>query len=201
MRLINGVSNRWLMNWNFSWSQGLKTSLCILHNSTLSSSICLTYRTHGFRFTGFCVFSLQFRVFGSGQASGQGVCGRLYSGGHSLRRTPRRGKKKNPNTHILSLIKCFCFSNKVKPCVCWEKNLITVKCHKQQLWHRAKRKISEAFLWTSHSVTIIRITMTKYVHPHRRWIACRVRPDFSTTKASSFIVGMELDDVGLPRHS
>lgn len=50
-----------------------------------------------------CVFSLQDRAFGSGPGSGQGVAGPLHPAGHSLRRTPRWGKKPEFATQILHI--------------------------------------------------------------------------------------------------
>lgn len=68
-----------------------------------------------------CVFFLQLRVFGSRQASGQGVCGLLYPGGHSLRRTPRRGKKLSCTTQIIGCLYFFsCFISSVELGGCWD---------------------------------------------------------------------------------
>lgn len=49
-----------------------------------------------------CLFFLQFRLFGPGQAFGPGVSGLLYAGGHSFRRTSRGGKMKSHTTKTLT---------------------------------------------------------------------------------------------------
>ena len=67
--------------------------------------------------TGFslCVFSLQFGLFSSRQVSGQGVPGLLHPHGHSLRRTPRWGKKLSYTTQILSgCLYLSCFTSPVE---------------------------------------------------------------------------------------
>lgn len=160
MRIINKVSNQRLMNWD-----RILGNQCILHHRILFYCVCLVlfllysilcfsiFKLMPLGLTGLSVFFFQFRVFGSGQASGQGVSGLLYPGGHSLRRTPRRGKKKSCTAQILTgCLYLSCFTSPME--LNWaaaekETKSFTVKCHKQKRWQDVKWGI---FWNTSHSV-------------------------------------------------
>lgn len=138
--------------------------LCLLLSSIFYFSLLFYFQAHGYRVNRtLCVFSLQFRVFGSGQASGQGVSGWLYPRGHSLRRTPRWGKKLSCTTQIL-LTGCLYLTCLTSPMelnwVAAEKKTksFTMKC---QLWHYVKRRILEAMFGNTHSVIIITIILKK----------------------------------------
>lgn len=105
------------------------------------------------------VFSLQFRLFGSEQVPGQGIPGLLHPCGHSLRRTRTWGKKFSCTTQILTgCLYSSCFTHPVE--LNWlnagrDIKSLTVKCHKQQLWHYVKRGFLEAILGKAcHSVII-----------------------------------------------
>lgn len=150
------VCKQQLMNWNFL---GMKTNTCY---TTVPSSavffICLLwsiFKPMPKVLTGLCVLFLQFRVFGPGQASGQGVSGLLYPGGHSFRRTPRWGKRLSCTAQILTgclYLSCFTFPAELN----WvaarrETKSFTVKSHKQQLWCCVERRISQAIFWKNVS--------------------------------------------------
>lgn len=78
------------------------------------------------------VVSLQFRVFNSGQAFGQGVSGSLYPDCHRLRRTPRWSKKLGYAAPILTVspyLSCFTAveQNQIKQLLeanCCERHLL-----------------------------------------------------------------------------
>lgn len=106
-----------------------------------------------------CVlFSLQFRLFGSGQTSGQGDSGLLHPGGDSLRRTPRRSKKL---FCVIWIFTC-CFTRVVSkpPEEKWvapgeNSPSFTMKLHKQQMWCYLRKRAIRIVLITCHLVTVI----------------------------------------------